>query len=66
MFNEVKKKHAPEKSSIVRNLTKHLGEMWITDLKNFNMLGSGSTFSSLHIRRSAGNNNTFFVNSNAV
>ncbi len=33
MFNEVKKQqHAAEKSSIVRNLTKHLGEMWITVL----------------------------------
>ncbi len=61
-----KKNHAGENSSIVRNLTEHLGEMWITVLKNFNMLGSGSTFSCLHIHRSAGNNNTIFVNSNAV
>ncbi len=66
MFNEVKKNHTAENSSIVRNLTKHLGEMLITVIKNFNMLGSGSTFSFLHIRRSAGNNNTIFVNSNAV
>ncbi len=38
---------------------KTFGEIWITALKNFNMLSSGSTFSSLHIRRSAGNNKHF-------
>ncbi len=26
---------AAEKNSILRNLTKHLGEMWITALKEF-------------------------------
>ena len=51
---------AAEKSSIVRNLTRHLGEMWIMALQNFNMPSSGCTFSSLQIRRSAGNNLHFF------